>query len=286
MNKDTQKQTNKQSSLQIYLKQIGDTPLLTAEQEAELAKKIQENNDEEARQQMMKANLRLVVSIAKQYAPPHNPELMLDLIQEGNIGLMRAVDRFKPEFKTRFSTYGVYWIRQAILRAVKSRRIVSLPENVVDQVTRMKKAKQSLYQVLGRWPTPEELAQEMQVPLKTIRTLEEVSSEVISLDQQVRGKEGEEETELKELIEDTESPGPSQVTQRLMENSEIKFAVESLPPREREILELRFGLNGKKPYTLEEIGDEFNISRERVRQLQNIGLTRLRKRKSMQETRE
>src|SRR3990167_4363768 len=148
------------STLRQYLKEIGDTPLLTAEEEAGLAKRIQEEGDEAARQQMMRANLRLVVNIAKQYVTGHDPEALLDLIQEGNIGLMRAVDRFRPEFKTRFSTYGVYWIRQAILRALKSRRLVRLPENVVDQVLKLKRARQEMYQTLGRWPTPEEGAQE------------------------------------------------------------------------------------------------------------------------------
>jgi len=270
------------SSLRQYLEEIGRTPLLTAEQEAVLATKIQLNGDEDSRQLMMRANLRLVVSIAKQYAAPRDSDMLLDLIQEGNIGLMRAVDRFKPEFKTRFSTYGVYWIRQAILRALKSRRIVRLPENVVDQVMQMRRTRQSLYQVLGRWPTPEELAGEMKLSIKQVRLLEEAGSEVVSLDQPVRGKEGEEETQLRELLEDTETMSPKQETQREIIRSEIRSAVGSLPPRERKILELRFGLGDNRPYTLEEIGDEFGISRERVRQLQNVALSRLRQRKSMQ----
>ena len=197
---------------------------------------------------------------------------------------MRAVDRFKPEFKTRFSTYGVYWIRQAILRALKARRIVRLPENVVDQVMQMKRMRQSLYQILGRWPTTDELAEEMGLPIKTINMLEVAGAEVVSLDQPVRGKEGEEETQLKEMIEDTETMSPNQVTQREMVRDEISSAVASLPPRERKILELRFGLgNKKRPFTLEEIGAEFGISRERVRQLQNVALSRLRQRKTMQQ---
>jgi len=195
------------------------------------------------------------------------------------------VDRFRPEFKTRFSTYGVYWIRQAVLRALKSRRIVRLPENIVDQVIQMRRARQSLYQVLGRWPTPEELAGEMELSLSKIRMLEEAGSEVVSLDQSVRGKEGEEETQLRELIEDTEALSPNQVTQREIVRSEIRLAVRTLPPRERRILELRFGLGDKRPFTLEEIGEEFGISRERVRQLQNVALGRLRERKSMQQVR-
>ena len=276
--------TKQVSSLRQYLEEIGRTPLLKAEEEARLAFRIQEKQDEDARQLLMRANLRLVVSIAKQYAAPQDQEMLLDFIQEGNIGLMRAVDRFKPEFKTRFSTYGVYWIRQAILRALKARRIVRLPENVVDQVMQMKRMRQSLYQILGRWPTTDELAEEMGLPIKTINRLEVAGAEVVSLDQPVRGKEGEEETQLKEMIEDTETMSPNQVTQREMVRDEISSAVASLPPRERKILELRFGLgNKKRPFTLEEIGAEFGISRERVRQLQNVALSRLRQRKTMQQ---
>ena len=276
--------TKQVSSLRQYLEEIGRTPLLKAEEEARLAFRIQEKQDEDARQLLMRANLRLVVSIAKQYAAPQDQEMLLDFIQEGNIGLMRAVDRFKPEFKTRFSTYGVYWIRQAILRALKARRIVRLPENVVDQVMQMKRMRQSLYQILGRWPTTDELAEEMGLPIKTINMLEVAGAEVVSLDQPVRGKEGEEETQLKEMIEDTETMSPNQVTQREMVRNEISSAVASLPPRERKILELRFGLgNKKRPFTLEEIGAEFGISRERVRQLQNVALSRLRQRKTMQQ---
>ena len=159
-----------------------------------------------------------------------------------------------------------------------------LPENVVDQVMQMKRMRQSLYQILGRWPTTDELAEEMGLPIKTINRLEVAGAEVVSLDQPVRGKEGEEETQLKEMIEDTETMSPNQVTQREMVRNEISSAVASLPPRERKILELRFGLgNKKRPFTLEEIGAEFGISRERVRQLQNVALSRLRQRKTMQQ---
>jgi len=229
----------------------------------------------------MQANLRLVVSIAKQYSAQRDADRLSDLIQDGNIRLMRAVDRFDPKFKTRFSTYGVYWIRQAILRSLKSRRMVRLPENVVDQVSLLKRTRQQLYQILGRWPTPEELGQEMKVPMRTIHLLEEASNDVVSLDQPIRGKEGDEETQLKELIEDTEAIGPVQETQRELIRDEVQTAVQSLPPRERKILELRFGLGEQHPYTLEEIGREFSISRERVRQLQNVALSRLRARKSV-----
>lgn len=282
MTKSASPSMRERSSLRQYLEEIGKTPLLTASEEAALARRIQGQGDEAARQHMMQANLRLVVNIAKQYARYQDPEALLDLIQEGNIGLMRAVDRFKPEFKTRFSTYGVYWIRQAVLRALKSRRLVRLPENVVDRVLMMRRERQRLYQTLGRWPTPDELAQEMNISAAALRLLEEASTDIISLHQPVRGKEGEEETQLQELLEDTEAMSPNQITQRELIRDEVREAVSTLPPRERKILELRFGLGGGRPYTLEEIGLEFDISRERVRQLQNVALGRLRRRQNVQ----
>lgn len=272
------------STLRQYLEEIGQTPLLTAAEEADLGWRIQRDGDEEARQHLMRANLRLVVSIAKQYMSAGDTDAFLDLIQEGNIGLMRAVDRFSPKFKTRFSTYGVYWIRQAVLRALKARRLVRLPENVVDQVLKMRRTRQHLYQILGRWPILKEVAQEMGMKMKEAQRIEEASSDIVSLDQPVRGK-GEEETQLKELIEDTEALSPKQETQREIVRDEVREAVMTLPPREKKILELRFGLGDNRPYTLEEIGREFDISRERVRQLQNIALSRLRKQKGVQRMR-
>lgn len=267
--------------LSQYLREIGQVPLLTGEDEKRLARRVAKGS-EIARQQFLRANLRLVVNIAKQYVPSSDPEMLMDLIQEGNLGLMRAVDRFKPEFNTRFSTYGVYWIRQAILRALKSRRMVRLPENVVDRILAMQRVRQRLYQELGRAPAPEELAVEMKTSRAEIDRLEEASSEVVSLDRAVRGRDEEEETPLQELLEDIESPKPGELAQLAMTKKEVREAVGSLPERERKILELRFGLAGEVPMTLEEIGAEFEISRERVRQLQNVALSRLRKRTSVE----
>lgn len=269
------------SALRQYLREIGRTPLLVADQERDLARRIQEGKDTEARHLLMRANLRLVVNIAKQYTSARDPELLLDLIQEGNIGLMKAVDRFKAEYRTRFSTYGVYWIRQAILRALKSRRIMRLPENVVDKVLQMQRVRQRLYQVLGRAPAPEELAHEMKLSTKEVHRLEEAASDVVSLEQPVRGKEGEEDTELQDLLQDTEALSVQQTAQRELMRGEVLAAVETLPPRERRILQLRFGLAGDHPKTLEEIGEKFSISRERVRQLQNTALARLRQRRTI-----
>ncbi|MCH8748797.1 RNA polymerase sigma factor RpoD/SigA [Patescibacteria group bacterium] len=269
------------SILSQYLREIGQTPLLTGKEEQALATRIQETGEEAARQQMMRANLRLVVSIAKKYSPSHDPDMLMDLIQEGNLGLMRAVDRFLPERQTRFSTYGVYWIKQAILRALKSRRMVRLPENVVDRVLAMQKKRQALYQMLGRAPTNEELAHEMDATINEIRRLEEVSTDVISLDQVIRGNDDSDETQLKDLLEDIDTPRPEQAVREQFVRSTIREAVETLPTRERRILEMRFGLTDNRPHTLEDIGNEFGISRERVRQLQNAALTRLRRRKSV-----
>ena len=271
-----------QSTLSQYLKEIGATPLLTPEEEQELAKRIQDHGEEAARQQMMRANLRLVVNIAKKYAPSGDPDVLMDLIQEGNIGLMRAVDRFKPDRGTRFSTYGVYWIKQAILRSLKSRRLVRLPENVVDRVLQMQRIKQRLYQMLGRPPVSEEIAQEMSLPVERVHKLEEAATEVVSLDQTVRGGDDSEATQLKELLEDIEAPQPENVARVELIRDEMKQAVHSLPARERKILAMRFGLEGTPPHTLEDIGAEFNISRERVRQLQNTALERLKMRQNVQ----
>lgn len=270
------------SILSQYLKEIGQTPLLTGDQEQALAHRIQEFGDEAARQQMLRANLRLVVSIAKRYAPSNDPEMLMDLIQEGNVGLMRAVDRFQPERQTRFSTYGVYWIKQAILRALKSRRIVRLPENVVDRVLEMQRTRQQLYQLLGRVPASEEIAKEMKLSIEQVRRLEEAATDVISLDRSVRGGDDNEATQLKELLEDLEAPQPDAIARTQLIRNEIRSAVATLPSRERKILELRFGLADQEPHTLEDIGLEFGISRERVRQLQNTALERLRSRQNVQ----
>lgn len=273
--------TGHTSSLTRYLREIGETPLLTPAEEQELAARIQ-RGDEEARQGMLLANLRLVVNIAKQYVPSNEPDLLMDLIQEGNLGLMRAVDRFKPEFQTRFSTYGVYWIRQAVLRALKSRRLVRLPENVFDRILEMQRTRQRLYQVLGRQPTPEELATEMKATLKEVNRLEEASSEIVSLERSVRGRDDEEETRLQDLLEDVDAPSPTDLAQDSLVRREVYAAVQTLPARERKIIDARFGLTTNEPKTLEEIGEEFGISRERVRQLQNIALERLRQRRGVQ----
>ena len=270
------------SILAQYLQEIGTTPLLTAEEEQKLAHRIQTKNDSKAQQHMMRANLRLVVSIAKKYAPSNDPDMLMDLIQEGNLGLMRAVQRFQPDRGTRFSTYGVYWIKQAILRSLKARRLVRLPENVVDRVLQMQRARQRLYQLLGRTPTSEEIAKEIEASPSEMARLEEAATDVISLDRTVRGHDQSESTQLSELLEDIEAPQPDQVARTELVKDSINEAVDTLPNREKTILEMRFGLRGHKPHTLEDIGHEIGISRERVRQLQNTALDRLRQRRTVQ----
>jgi RNA polymerase primary sigma factor len=268
------------SPLSNYLKEIGRTPLLTAEEERSLGERVQQG-DAFARQYMTLANLRLVVNIAKQYVPGNEPELILDLIQEGNIGLMRAVDRFKPDFGTRFSTYGVYWIRQAILRALKARRLVRLPENVFDRVLLMQRTKAKLSQILGRTPSSKEVAAEMEAKPDEVAELEAFSSDIVSLERNVNVGNDEDQARLQDVIEDDESPSPIQVAHESLNREEMHNAVHGLPVREREIIDARFGLSGNPPMTLEEIGEGFGISRERVRQLQNVALERLRHRRKV-----
>lgn len=271
------------SIIGTYLQEISVTPLLTPEQEQELAAKIQQHHDPAARQHMMKANLRLVVNIAKKYAPSSDPDALLDLIQEGNLGLMRAVDRFQPGRGTRFSTYGVYWIKQAILRSLKSRRTVRLPENVVDRLLLMQRTKQQLQQLLGRVPSPEEVAKEMNASLVEVRRLEIAATEVVSLDQTIRGADNDESSSLGDLLEDLEAPRPDEVAVAALMQADIQHEVATLPKREQQIIALRFGLQGNTPHTLEDIGHTFGVSRERVRQLQNTALDRLRQRQTIQQ---
>ena len=274
----TRASSDRITSLARYLQEIGKTPLLTAQEEQDLARRIQKG-DAIARSHMLHANLRLVVNIAKKYVPGNDTDLLMDLIQEGNIGLMRAVDRFRGEFKTRFSTYGVYWIRQAVLRALKARRLVRLPENVFDRVLAMQRTKAKLSQILGRVPTLAETASEMHVVESEISDLEIFSTDIMSLEYIVSGADKEESTRLQDLLQDRESPSPIEVAQISLQKKEIQDAVAALPSRERYILDARFGLDGGAPQTLEEIGEGANISRERVRQLQNVALERLRHRR-------
>lgn len=271
------------SSLTHYLQEIGKTPLLTPQEEKDLADRIAKG-DSKARQRLLISNLRLVVSVAKKYVPGKDLDLLMDLIQEGNIGLMRAVDRYKSKFDTRFSTYGVYWIRQAVLRALKARRLVRLPENVFDRVLAMQKMKAVLGQTLGRTPNNAELAGELGLTSEEVRELELFSTDIVSLEQTI-GSSDDEQGTLQDVLEDRDAISPVEQAQDSFDRMEIRTAIARLPIREQEILSARFGLQGDAPKTLEEIGEGFSISRERVRQLQNVALERLRHRRSFRRAR-
>lgn len=269
----------KAAALRSYLREIGTKKLLNREDEKDLSQRIQAG-DEEARRQFLEANLRLVVYVAKRYAAAGDTETLLDLIQEGNLGLFRAVERYDPSFATRFSTYAVYWIRQAIQRYVARNRAVRLPENVMEDVNRMRRKRHALYQELGRQPTEEEIAKAMDLTLKNVLWLEDISQATVSIEQPLKG-EGGEGTELGELLQDLDQPQPEFIVNQNLLRHEVREAIKTLPARHQELVSLRFGLNGEPPLTLSEIGQRFGVSRERVRQLQEEALAKIRGRKDL-----
>lgn len=269
------------STLSLYLREIGETKLLTPEEEKELARRIQKG-DEEARQRLIEANLRLVVYVAKRYAPHRDPEALLDFVQEGNLGLFRAVERFDPAVGTRFSTYAMYWIRQAIQRARARARIIRLPEHVLEDIARMRRVRHRLYQELGRQPTTAELASELEITEAELEKLEEASADTISLEKPVRSADDEESTELGSLLQDLDSPQPEFIASQRLLRHQIREIVSELPSRDKKILTMRFGLENGVPKTLAEVASTFGISRERVRQLQERALKRIRQREEKQ----
>ncbi len=261
-------------SVQTYLKEIGRTDLLTTEEERELAKRI-EKGDKEARQRFIKANLRLVVSIAKRYVN-RSPHLgILDLIQEGNIGLARAVSKFDYRRGFKFSTYATWWIRQAITRALADQsRTIRIPVHMVETISKYTQAKRHLIQELGRDPLPEEIAIEMSIPVEKVHHIQKISQEVVSLEAPV-GEE-DDESSLSEFIEDTHSLTPSQIASQTLLRERIKEILVDLTPREQKILQMRFGLEDGITHTLEEVGKEFAVTRERIRQIEAKALSRIR----------
>ncbi len=261
-------------SVQTYLKEIGKTELLTREEERELAKQI-EKGDKEARQKFIKANLRLVVSIAKRYVN-RTPHLsILDLVQEGNIGLARAVTKFDYRRGFKFSTYATWWIRQAITRALADQsRTIRIPVHMVETISKYTQAKRHLVQELGRDPLPEEIAIEMNIPVEKIHHIQKISQEVISLEAPVG--EDDEESSLSEFIEDHTSLTPSQIASQTLLKERIREILVDLTPREQKILEMRFGLGDGITHTLEEVGKEFAVTRERIRQIEAKALSRIR----------
>ena len=257
--------------VRMYLKEIGNVPLLSGEEEVELAKRV-EQGDEEAKKKLTEANLRLVVSIAKKYVGRGMP--FLDLIQEGNMGLMKAVDKFDYTKGYKFSTYATWWIRQAITRGIADTgRTIRVPVHMVETINKTLRMTRTLLQELGREPTPEEVAARLNVPVARVREVLKISRDPVSLDTPI----GEEEdSHLGDFIEDDTALSPSDSAAFSMLREELKSALESLTDRERQVIELRFGLLDGRARTLEEVGKEFNVTRERIRQIEAKALRKLR----------
>ena len=258
--------------VRLYLRDISQVPLLTADQEVELAKRV-EQGDMDALQRFVRANLRLVVSIAKRYLG--RGLSLLDLVQEGNLGLMRAVEKFDWRRGYRFSTYATWWIRQAITRAISDQgRTIRLTVRVTDSITRYRRSLAQLTQELGRPPLPEELAEVMSVQPEKVEQIIQAAQRTISLDTPLSG---EDETNLGDIIADEVTRGPQQQAEEVLLQRDVAEVLECLNPRQRLVLQLRFGLGNGSPHTLAEVGDQLNISRERVRQLENEALRKLRR---------
>jgi len=264
--------SSERSSIRMYLQEIGKTPLLKPSEEVELAALIQKG-DHQAREKMIKANLRLVVKIAHDYSNFGLP--LLDLISEGNIGLVKAVERFDPAKGGKLSTYAAWWIKQSIKRALANQsKTIRLPVHLVDKISKMRRTAMQLEEELGRQPTDEELSIVLDIPVNKIAHLKSVSVRPTSLDAPVGDEDG---TEFGELIGDENTVDPLENLQNKTLIEELRSMVDQLDEREAEIIRQRFGLNGEKPKTLEEVGELFGVTRERVRQLQNMALMRMRK---------
>lgn len=260
------------SPLRYYLDQIGKTPLLTAEQEVALARRIQKG-DADARQAMIQANLRLVVRIARDYEDFGLP--FMDLISEGNLGLIKAVERFDPDKGGKLSTYAAWWIKQSIKRALATHgRSLRLPVHMVDRIAAMRRVIQRLTVELGREPTNEELSMVMELPITKIAHLKTLANRSASLDAPV-GEEGD--ATLGDLVQDEKAENPYESLRSKSDRSDIDDLLGGLEPREAEIIRLRFGLNGDIPLTLEQVGVRFKLTRERVRQLEHLALMHLRR---------
>jgi len=258
-------------SLRLYLREIGKVPLLTADQEVYLAKRI-ERGDMSAKTQMIEANLRLVVSIAKSYLG--RGLSFLDLIQEGSLGLIRAVEKFDYTKGYKFSTYAMWWIRQAIQRGfADSARTIRLPVHVLEMLSKLSRVERDMHQRLGREPTPEELAVELDRTPDQIEELLRTSRQPISLDSTI-GEDGE--TSIGDLIEDTDAPEASELVDRQLMADQLRHALDALTPREATIMAMRFGLYDGNPHTLDEIGRALGLTRERIRQLEKQSLSKLR----------
>ena len=261
------------SNLQLYLQEIGKTALLTIEEEVKLARRIRKG-DKAARDHMISANLRLVVKIAMDYKDFGLP--LLDLISEGNIGLIKAVERFDPRKGGKLSTYAAWWIKQSIKRALANQsKTIRLPVHLVDKISKLRRTAMALTEELGREPTDEEIAIELQIPTAKVAHLKSVSVRPASLDAPV-GQDGDSST-FGEMVGDENATSPFEALREKSSNSDLYSMISTLEPREAEIIKLRFGLDGYDELTLEEVGQKFRVTRERVRQLQNIALSKMRK---------
>jgi len=261
-----------ENGIKIYLREIGQIPLLTPKDEVRLAARIKKG-DRQARAQMIKANLRLVVKIAHDYSNFGLP--LLDLISEGNIGLMKAVERFDPKKGGKLSTYAAWWIKQSIKRALANQaKTIRLPVHLVDKISKMKRAGHKLSEKLGREPTDQELADILGLTRAKVAQLRTISIRPASLDAPIGDDDA---TEFSEIVGDEAALTPFELLRDKTLRQEVRDILEELEPREAEILTMRFGLDGNKPKTLEEVGKKFKVTRERVRQIQNIALTKLRR---------
>ena len=257
--------------VKLYLKDIGKVPLLSPEQEVELAKRIL-NGDEEAKAKLCEANLRLVISIAKRYSGKNMQ--FLDLIQEGNLGLLKAVEKFDYTKGFRFSTYATWWIRQSITRALADQaRTIRIPVHMVETINRLGRESKKLLQELGREPTTEELAERLGMPANKVSEIQKIALDPISLESPI----GEEEdSKIADFIEDDTSVSPVENATRSMLRGQLLSVIDTLTPREQKVIRLRYGLDDGNPKTLEQVGQEFNVTRERIRQIEAKALRKLR----------
>ena len=262
---------NADDPVRVYLREIGKIPLLTYEEELELSKRILEN-DEEAKQKLAESNLRLVVSIAKKYVG--RGMLFLDLIQEGNMGLIKAVEKFDYTKGFKFSTYATWWIRQAITRAIADQaRTIRIPVHMVETINKLIRTSRHLLQQLGREPTPEEIAKELEMPVEKVIEIQKIAQDPVSLETPI----GEEDdSHLGDFIPDDDSPAPHDSAAYTLLKEQLEEVMNTLTPREAKVLKLRFGLDDGKARTLEEVGKEFMVTRERIRQIEAKALRKLR----------
>ena len=256
--------------VRMYLKEIGKVPLLSAEREIELAKRMEEG-DEDAKKELAEANLRLVVSIAKRYVG--RGMLFLDLIQEGNLGLIKAVEKFDYHKGYKFSTYATWWIRQAITRAIADQaRTIRIPVHMVETINKLIRVSRQLLQELGREPLPEEIAKELDMPVERVREILKISQEPVSLETPI----GEEEdSHLGDFIQDDNVPVPAEAAAQTLLKEQLDEVLDTLTEREQKVLRLRFGMNDGRARTLEEVGKEFDVTRERIRQIEAKALRKL-----------